>query len=109
AARRGAEIEAGAAARVDAEVVERSRQLLAAARGEAPPRTSQPQLRLGAHPGTGLVDAFAVDQHLAGEDQRLRLGARLRESGGDQALVEPRALQPRSSSSRAARATPAAS
>jgi len=88
-ARGRSDVEADAVGRVDAQILERSRELLAATRNEAPIFAADANLRLGANGRPGFVDGRVVDQHAAGPDQRLGATAALRQAVGQHALVEP--------------------
>jgi hypothetical protein len=80
----GADVEAVAPGRVDAEGVERMRELLAATRDEARPSLDLELGRL-----VHLLAGLLVPGNEACEDERLRLRAALREAPFDEQDVQP--------------------
>ena len=67
---RCADVERPASRRIDAECVERARQLHAAAADVRVIRRRQLDTRIGSDSGAGLGNDLAVDGHLAGQNQR---------------------------------------
>ena len=93
AAGRRADVETSALRNVHTEIVERTRELLAAARCIALRFAAHANLRGVTHARAGLVLGHVVDEDLAGADQRLRARARIGEPVSNHPLVEPQALQ----------------
>ena len=84
---------------IDAERVERVRQLEPAARHERHRPRAQPQLGARVDQIARLVDGPIARQHLAGQDQRPRLFAR-----GGQPLLDQRQVRTQALGGRAVRA-----
>ena len=87
AAGRGADIEADAAFRIEAEMVERRRQFHAAAR-DIRMRRARFDLGVGCDFLRRLGDELAVGAHQAGLDRGLRLGAAVEQSALDQQSID---------------------
>ena len=88
AARRRADVEGAPPGDVDAEGVERARQLDAAAADVRVIRGGQLDAGVDGDRRAGFRDDLAVDRHLSGENQRPRALARRREAAVDEGDIE---------------------
>jgi hypothetical protein len=84
-----ANVQAVEPAHIDLKTCKSACELVAAARDELRSLAANAHFRVGRDPRAGLLDGRIVHDHVAGEDQRLRLVARFGEAIVDESLVEP--------------------